>query len=70
MTAIEKPQWPFYPTCIILTMLCVPIAFILNLIILRLITIFINDFIYVDGVRHVTEDYLGKESFVPKTNYR
>ena len=61
----EKPRWFFYPIWIILTFLCVPIAFFLDLAILRIITSFVGDFIYVDGVRHITEDYLGMYLFVP-----
>lgn len=64
MTTIKKPEWFFYPAWIILTMLCVPIAFVLNLAILRVITIFVGDFIYVDGVRHITEDYLSMYTFI------
>jgi hypothetical protein len=65
MTTIKKPEWFFYPIWIILTMLCVPIAFIFDYAILRVITIFVGDFIYVDGVRHITEDYLWWYTFVP-----
>ncbi len=65
MTPIKKPEWSFYLAWIILTALCVPVAFIINLIILRIITLAIGDFIYVDGVRHITEDYLFGYTFVP-----
>ena len=61
----EKPRWFFYAIWIILTFLCVPIAFFLSLVILRIIINFVGDFIYVDGVRHITEDYLGLYVFVP-----
>ena len=61
----EKPRWFFYLLWILLTLLCVPIAFILDLVILRIITFFVGDFIYVDGVRHITEDYLGIWIFIP-----
>jgi hypothetical protein len=65
MTTIRKPEWFFYPSWIILTVLCVPIAFILDLVILKVITMFVGDFIYVDGVRRITEDYLSMYTFVP-----
>ena len=65
MATIKKPEWFFYPLWIFLTALCVPIAFILSLIILKVITNFVGDFIYVDGVRHITEDYLFRYIFVP-----
>jgi hypothetical protein len=64
-TIHKKPEWSFYPTWIILTALCIPIAFILDLVILKFITSIVGDFIYVDGVRHITEDYLGMYAFVP-----
>jgi hypothetical protein len=61
----EKPRWFFYLFWILLTLLCIPIAFVLDLIILRIITLFVGDFVYVDGVRHITEDYLGIYTFIP-----
>jgi hypothetical protein len=65
MTTIKKPEWPFYPAWIILTALCVPIALIPSLIINNVIVNFIGDFIYVDGVRHITQDYLGTYIYIP-----
>jgi hypothetical protein len=65
VTNHEKPRWSFYPIWIILTSLCVPIAFFIDLVILRIITSSIGDFIYVNGVRHITEDYLSIFTFVP-----
>ena len=64
-TIYRKPEWSFYPTWIILTALCIPIAFILDLFILKVITKFVGDFIYVNGVRHITEDYLFMYPFIP-----
>ena len=61
----EKPRLSFYLLWILLTMLCVPIAFFLNLFILRIIVRFVGDFIYVNGVQHITEDYLALYAFVP-----
>jgi hypothetical protein len=61
----EKPRWFFYPIWIILTFLCVPIAFFIDLVILRIIIHFVGDFIFVNGVRHITEDYLGIITFIP-----
>jgi len=66
MTIIyKKPKWSFYPAWIILTLLCVPVAFFLALASLRVITSIVGDYIYVDGVRRITEDYLGMYVFVP-----
>jgi len=61
----EKPRWSFYPTWIILTFLCVPIAFFLNFAVLRIIMSFVGDFVYVNGVRRITEDYLFMYTFIP-----
>jgi hypothetical protein len=61
----ERPRWFFYPIWIIMTSLCVPIAFFIDLVILRIIISFVGDFIYVDGVRHITEDYLSIYTFIP-----
>jgi len=65
MNMIKKPDWGFYPVWVLLTTLSIPIAFFLDLIILKVITRFVGDFIYVDGVRHITEDYLSTYTFVP-----
>jgi hypothetical protein len=64
-TTHKKPEWFFYPAWIILTSLGVPIAFVLDLIILRFLTSFIGDYVYVNGVRHITEDYFAIYCFVP-----
>ncbi len=65
MTIIKKPGWGFFPTWVLLTTISIPIAFILDLVILKVITRFVGDFIYVNGVRHITEDYLSTYTFVP-----
>jgi hypothetical protein len=54
----EKPRWSFYRLWIMLTSLCVPVAFFIDLVLLKITTRFVGDFIYVNGVRHITEDYL------------
>jgi hypothetical protein len=40
-------------------------ALFFDLLLSRIITLFVGDFIYVDGVRHITEDYLGMYTFIP-----
>ncbi len=65
ITHREKPQWSFYAAWILLTSLSIPIAFFLTLIVLRIITRVVGDVIYVDGVRHITEDYLWIYPFIP-----
>ena len=65
ITNHEKPRWSFYATWILLTSLSIPIAFFLTLIVLRIITRVVGDVIYVEGVRHITEDYLWIYPFIP-----
>jgi len=65
MTTIKKPEWFFYPAWIILPLLCVPTAFALYFVITRIINYFGGHYIYVDGVRHISEDYLLVYIFVP-----
>ena len=60
-----EPRWSFYAAWILLTSLSIPIAFLLTLIVLRIITLVVGDIIYVNGVRHITEDYLWIYPFIP-----
>lgn len=61
----EKSRWFFYPIWMVLSFLCIPIAFFLDFIVRSIITQVVGDFIYVNGVRHFTEDYLFTYTFVP-----
>jgi hypothetical protein len=61
----EKPRWSFYPIWIILTLLCIPMAFFIDLAIMRIIVSLVGDYIDVNGVRHITEDYLAMYAFIP-----
>jgi hypothetical protein len=61
----QKPRASFYLSWILLTSLCVPVAYFLSFIPLSLIVRFVGDFIYVNGVQHITEDYLGLYVIVP-----
>ena len=65
VTIHKKPEWFLYPAWILLTAACVPLAFFLMFPILRLIINIVGDVIYVNGVRHITEDYLFLYIFVP-----
>lgn len=65
ITNHEKPQWSFYATWILLTSISIPIAFFLTLIVLRIIIRVVGDVVYVNGVRHITEDYLWIYPFIP-----
>jgi hypothetical protein len=61
----EKPRWFFYPTWIILTLLCIPVAFFIDVAVMRIVVSFVGDYIDVNGVRHITEDYLAMYTFIP-----
>jgi hypothetical protein len=65
MTIIKKPEWTFYPAWVLLTVLSIPIAFGLSMFILGLVMDFVGDTIYVNGIRHFTEDYLFNFLFFP-----
>ena len=66
MAIIKKPEGSFYPTWIILTAFCFPIGLFINaVIIFPVLTTIIGDYIYVGGVRHITEDYLGIVAGIP-----
>ena len=61
----RKHGWSYYLGWIVLTSLCVPIAYILSIIVLKFISGIVGDFIYVNRVQHITEDYLGPYVLVP-----
>ena len=61
----DEPRWLLYPLWVIQSFLCIPIALLLNFIILTIITLLVGDFIYVNGVRRITEDYLYLYFFIP-----
>jgi hypothetical protein len=61
----KKPGWSFYLGWIVLTALSIPLAFALGAIVLKTITGIVGDYVYVNGVRHITEDYLFMYVFVP-----
>lgn len=64
-TLPKLPGWLFAPAWILVTGLSVPIAFYLTLAILGRVIAAIGEIIYVNGVRHITDDYLLIYIFVP-----
>ena len=67
MTINRKPAWFFYPAWIILTALCVPLAFGLYFVIIQGIMIFTGDHIFLNGNSRPTEDFLFGYVFVLTT---
>lgn len=61
----NKPGRSFYLLWIGLTALSVPIAFLFSLVTLKFITDIVGDYVVVNGVRHITEDYLAMYALVP-----
>jgi hypothetical protein len=64
-TIHKGPGASFYAAWILLTLVCVPVAFVISLVLLGVIAKFVGDFIYVNGVQHITEDYLSLYLFFP-----
>ncbi len=62
---LKKPERSFYLSWIVLTALSVPIAFFFSLITMKIITDIVGDYVVVNGVRHITEDYLAMYALVP-----
>ena len=62
---LKKPERSFYLSWIVLTSLCVPIAYFFSIIILKVITDIVGDYVFVNGIRHITEDYLAMYALVP-----
>ncbi len=61
----KKPEGSFYVAWILLTTLCIPAGFFAGLFLVKILTSFTGDYIYVNGVRHIAEDYLGLFFMVP-----
>lgn len=64
-TNLKKPERSFYLSWIVLTAISVPIAFFFSLVTLKIITNIVGDYVVVNGVRHITEDYLAMYALVP-----
>jgi hypothetical protein len=64
-TNLKKPERSFYLGWIVLTSLGIPIAYFLSIIILKIITNIVGDYVFVNGVRHIAEDYLAMYVLVP-----
>jgi hypothetical protein len=65
MVADKKPDWPFYIAWTLWTTFCIPIAYFIIMIIMLIVALIIGDTIYVNGVEHITEDYLSTYLLAP-----
>ena len=65
ITIRKKPEWFFYPAWIIFQALAIPIAFILSFAIVLIALKIVGGYIYLGGVRYITEDYLFNYIFFP-----
>jgi hypothetical protein len=63
----QKPDGYFYIAWILWTTFCIPIAYFIVIIIMLIVASIIGDTILVNGVEHITEDYLGIYFVVPVT---
>ncbi len=61
----SKPDRYFYIAWILWTTFCIPIAYFIVMILLLIVERFIGDYIYVNGVKHITEDYLAVYFLAP-----
>lgn len=61
----DPPRWPFYLLWTLGPLLGMPLAFVLDLALLRIISGVVGDYVIVNGVRHITEDYVGVYLFLP-----
>ena len=68
MTATDKkPDMYFYIAWILWTTFCIPIAYFIVIVLMLIVASIIGDTILVNGVEHITEDYLGIYFVVPVT---
>ena len=60
-----ESRWSVVVLWVLLTILCIPIALVIDFGVMRILGRVIGNYIYVDGVRHITEDYLYMYTLVP-----
>ena len=64
-TNIKRPDWYFYPGWVGVSILAFALSFLIYFLVIGLIERWVGDIIYVNGVRHITEDYLFDYLFFP-----
>jgi hypothetical protein len=61
----KRPAWYFYPSWVGVSILAFALSFLAYFPVIGLVTRWVGDIIYVNGVRHFTEDYLFIYFFFP-----
>jgi hypothetical protein len=64
-TNLRRPAWFFYPGWVGVSIIAFVLSFLAYFPVIDLITRWVGDIIYVNGVRHITEDYLFIYFFFP-----
>ena len=65
LTNYKRPDWFFYPSWVGVSILAFALSFFAYFPVIGLVTRWVGDTIYVNGVRHITEDYLFLYIFFP-----
>jgi len=65
LTNYKRPDWYFYPSWVGVSILAFPLTWLAYFLIISLVTRWIGHTIYVNGVLHITEDYLFSYIFFP-----
>lgn len=65
LTNYKRPDWYFYPGWVGVSILAFPLSWFTYFLIIGLVTRWVGDTIYVNGVRRIIEDYLFSYIFFP-----
>ena len=65
LTNYKRPDWYFYPGWVGVSILAFPLTWFAYFLVIGLVTRWVGDTIYVNGVRRITEDYLFSYIFFP-----
>ena len=64
-TSSKQPDWFFYPSWVGVSIFAFALSFFAYFPVIGPVTRLVGDVIYVNGVRHITEDYLFMYFFFP-----
>ena len=63
--SFKRPEWFFYPSWVVVSILAFPLAWFSYFGIISLVTRWVGDRILIGGRSHITEDYLFEYVFIP-----